>query len=129
MKPSKLSVAVQVDLDGRHVTIRVTAGALTALSQQGLHAVIRRARTLTPGVHVAVDLSTLSEVEASAVRLLHEALEDPGRTGRGGAVRLVLPEAACQIPATVGADAVGDPADGLGRALVLGVGAGREVAA
>jgi hypothetical protein len=116
LKATKSAVAVQVDPDGRHMTIRVTAGALTALSQQGLHAVVGRARTLTPGVQVAVDLSTLLEVEASAVRLLHGAPEDPGRTGRGGAVRPVLPGAACQTPATVGADAGGDHADGLGRA-------------
>ena len=90
----KLSVAVQVDLDGRHVTLRVTAGALTVLSQQGLHAVIGRARTLTPATTVTVDLSTLSRVEASAVGLLRQALEDPGRTGRGGVVRLVMPIAA-----------------------------------
>lgn len=98
---SKLSVAVQVDLDGRHVTIKVTAGALTPLSQQGLHAVIRRARTLTPGIAVTVDLTALTHMDASAVRVLRQALEDPGRTGRGAAVRLVLPVAA--PPAAIGA--------------------------
>ena len=105
----KLSVAVQVDLDGRHVTLRVTAGALTVLSQQGLHAVIGRARTLTPVTTVTVDLSTLSRVEASAVGLLRQALEDPGRTGRGGVVRLVMPIAA--------------------RTAAIGAGTGPEVAA
>ena len=105
----KLSVAGQVDLDGRHVTLRVTAGALTVLSQQGLHAVIGRARTLTPATTVTVDLSTLSRVEASAVGLLRQALEDPGRTGRGGVVRLVMPIAA--------------------RTAAIGAGTGPEVAA
>lgn len=105
----KLSVAVQVDLDGRHVTLRVTAGALTVLSQQGLHAVIGRARTLTPATTVTVYLSTLSRVEASAVGLLRQALEDPGRTGRGGVVRLVMPIAA--------------------RTAAIGAGTGPEVAA
>ena len=105
----KLSVAVQVDLDGRHVTLRVTAGALTVLSQQGLHTVIGRARTLTPATTVTVDLSTLSRVEASAVGLLRQALEDPGRTGRGGVVRLVMPIAA--------------------RTAAIGAGTGPEVAA
>ena len=105
----KLSVAVQVDLDGRHVTLRVTAGALTVLSQQGLHAVIGRARTLTPATTVTVDLPTLSRVEASAVGLLRQALEDPGRTGRGGVVRLVMPIAA--------------------RTAAIGAGTGPEVAA
>ena len=105
----KLSVAVQVDLDGRHVTLRVTAGALTVLSQQGLHAVIGRARTLTPATTVTVDLPTLSRVEASAVGLLRQAPEDPGRTGRGGVVRLVMPIAA--------------------RTAAIGAGTGPEVAA
>ncbi|MGX5359798.1 hypothetical protein [Kocuria sp. KH4] len=127
MKPSKLSVAVQVDLDGRHVTIRVTAGALTVLSQQGLHAVIRRARTLTPATTVTVDLSALSRVEASAVGLLRQALEEPGRTGRGGAVRLVLPAPA---PLTGGSvDGVGDHGGRLPEGSLRGVGAGQEVAA
>ncbi|MGQ1795859.1 hypothetical protein ACT4S5_01785 [Kocuria oceani] len=113
------------------MTIRITAGALTALSQQGLHALIHRARTLTPGILVTVDLTALAPVDDSAVRLLEQALEDPGRTGRGGAVRLVLPVAARPAPSGSAdpAGAAGDHDDGPQQASLLGAGAGHEVAA
>lgn len=87
----KLSVLVQVDLDGHHVTIRVT-GTLTMISQQGLPPLIRRARTLTPGIRVTVDLTMLTRVEAAAVGLLHEALDEAEPTGQGGQVHLLWPE-------------------------------------
>ena len=108
----KLSVAVQVDLDGRHVTLRVTAGALTVLSQQGLHAVI--GRSLRSELLLDRELKTKDLVDAAAsiataFAALRQALEDPGRTGRGGVVRLVMPIAA--------------------RTAAIGAGTGPEVAA
>ena len=87
----KLSVLVQVDLDGHHVTIKVT-GTLTTLSQQGLHPLIRRARTLTPGIEVTVDLTKLTRVEAAAVESLREALNATDSIGQGGPVHLLDPE-------------------------------------
>lgn len=87
----KLSVLVQVDLDGHHVTIKVT-GTLTTISQQGLHPLIRRARTLTPGIQVTVDLTKLTRVDAAAVESLREALDEAASTGQGGPVHLLWPE-------------------------------------
>lgn len=96
---SKLSVLVQVDLDGRHVAIQVT-GALTVVSQQGLHPLIRRGRGLSPGIGVTVDLSVLSSAEPEGLRSLQDAVTDPGLTRRGGEVRVVLPVIAGSIPAS-----------------------------
>ncbi len=70
----KLCVTVQVDLDGR--TLRVLAtGCLTAASQRALHPLIRRARTLTPGIHVTVDCTGTHHVEPTAVELLRAATD------------------------------------------------------
>lgn len=96
-----LSVLVQVDLDDRRVIIKVT-GALTTVSQQGLYPLIRRARALTPGIDVTVDLTGLARFEASAARLLQEALQHVELTGRGAQVQLLLPRPS-SAPAPVSA--------------------------
>jgi hypothetical protein len=77
----KLSVTVPVDLDGR--TIRVLAtGCLTVASQRALHPLIRRARTLTPGIHVTVDCTGVHHVEPTGVELLRAAVDhDEGSDG------------------------------------------------
>lgn len=70
----KLSVTVQVALDGR--TLRVLAtGRLTAASQRALHPLIRRARALTPGIHVTVDCTGAHHVEPAGVELLRAATD------------------------------------------------------
>ena len=77
----KLSVLVQVDLDGRYVRLLVT-GCLTEDSQHALHPLIRRARTLIPPVTVSVDLTAAEHVEAAAVEQLRRATDhDPALTG------------------------------------------------
>ena len=65
----KLSVLVQIDLDGRSVRLVVT-GCLTELNHHVLHPVIRRARTLLPPVTVTVDLTAAKHIEEIAVDLL-----------------------------------------------------------
>lgn len=81
----KISVTVQVDLDGKYVRI-VATGCLTGASQRALHPLIRRARVLTPGIHVIVDLRGAHLVEPVAVDLLRRAV------ARDGAVELALPD-------------------------------------
>ncbi|MEX5270410.1 hypothetical protein [Kocuria sabuli] len=86
----KLSVLVQVDLDGRYVRLLVT-GCLTEDSQHALHPLIRRARTLIPPVTVSVDLTAAEHVEAVAVEQLRRAADhDPSLEGTGP-VELLLP--------------------------------------
>ncbi|MFF0945107.1 STAS domain-containing protein [Kocuria sp. CPCC 205300] len=87
----KLFVLVHVDPDDRRVIIKV-AGALTTVSQQGMYPLIRRARALTPGIEVTVDLTGLTRFEAAGARLLQEALHRAELTGRGAHVRLLLPQ-------------------------------------
>lgn len=87
----KLSVTIQVDLDGKHIRV-LTTGCLTALSHRALHPLIRRARTLSPGVQVLVDLSGAHHIEAAGVTALRWAIDnDDPRPGRGP-VELVLPD-------------------------------------
>lgn len=78
----KISVTVQVDLDGKYVRI-VATGCLTGASQRALHPLIRRARVLTPGIHVIVDLRGAHLVEPVAVDLVaqqaEQHVEDHGR--------------------------------------------------
>lgn len=88
--PHKLSVTVQVDLDGKNVRI-IATGCLTETSQQALHPLIDRARTLVPGIHVTVDLSGAQHVEATGVELLRQALEHDGPRSSPGPVELVVP--------------------------------------
>jgi hypothetical protein len=70
----KLSVTVQIDLDGQSLRI-LAAGCLTAASQRALHPLIRRARTLTPGIHVSVDCTGAHHVEPAGVELLRAATD------------------------------------------------------
>ncbi|MFI7496646.1 hypothetical protein ACH9D2_18250 [Kocuria sp. M4R2S49] len=70
----KLSVLVQVDLEGAYVRLAVT-GCLTEANQHVLYPLVRRARTLIPPVTVSVDLTAADHVEAIAVDLLRWALD------------------------------------------------------
>ena len=70
----KLSVLVQIDLDGRGLCLVVT-GCLTERNHHVLHPVIRRARTLLPPMTVTVDLTGAEHVEATAVDLLRWATD------------------------------------------------------
>jgi hypothetical protein len=88
----KLSVTVQVDLDGRTVRILVT-GCLTEASQRGLHPLVRRARALTPGVHVTVDCTGVEHLEAGGVELLGQALAHGENADRLPPVELLVPDA------------------------------------
>ncbi|MEX5260189.1 hypothetical protein [Kocuria sp. CPCC 205263] len=67
-------MTVQVDLDGQALRVLAT-GCLTAASQRALHPLIRRARTLTPGIHVTVDCTGAHHVELAGVELLREATD------------------------------------------------------
>jgi len=86
----KLSVTVQVDLDGRTVRILV-AGCLTEASQRALQPLIRRARALTPGIHVTVDLTALHHVEAAGVELLRRSADHDEGADRLRPVDYLLP--------------------------------------
>jgi hypothetical protein len=70
----KLSVLVQIDLNGRYVRLLVT-GCVTEANQHVLYRLVHRARTLIPPVMVTVDLTTAQHVETAAVDLLHWALD------------------------------------------------------
>ena len=70
----KLSVLVQVDLDGRHVRL-VVSGCLTEVNHRALCPVIRRARTLVPGIAVIVDATSAQHVEPAAADLLRWSAE------------------------------------------------------
>lgn len=71
----KLSVLVQVDLEGRHLTLAVT-GALTETNQQALPPLVRRARISFPHAHITVDLQHTRLAEATALELLTRNLQD-----------------------------------------------------
>jgi hypothetical protein len=77
----KLSVLVQIDLDGAYVRLAVT-GCLTEANQHALHPLVRRARALIPPVTVSIDLTAAGHIEASAVDLLRWAI-DHDETGDG----------------------------------------------
>lgn len=87
----KLSVTVQVDLDGRTIRILAT-GCLTEASQRALHPLIRRARDLTSGVHVTVDLTGARHVEAVGVNLLRWATDHDDGADRLRPVKFLLPD-------------------------------------
>jgi hypothetical protein len=86
----KLSVLVQVDLDGAYVRLAVT-GCLTEANQHVLHPLIRRARTLIPPVTVNVDLTAAGHVEATAVELLRWAIDHDEILDGTGPVELLVP--------------------------------------
>jgi hypothetical protein len=86
----KLSVLVQVDLDGRHVRL-VVSGCLTEVNHRALCPVIRRARTLVPGIAVVVDVTTAHPVEPAAVELLRWAAEHDDAVQGTPPVEFVLP--------------------------------------
>jgi hypothetical protein len=85
----KLSVLVQVDVDGAYVRLVVT-GCLTEANQHVLYPLVRRARTLIPPVTVSVDLTAAGHVEAIAVDLLRWAVDHDGISD--GAVELLVPD-------------------------------------
>ncbi|MUN62500.1 hypothetical protein GMA12_05000 [Kocuria sediminis] len=85
----KLSVLVQVDLDGRYVRLLVT-GCLTEANQHALHPLIRRARTLIPPVTVSVDLTAAEHVEGNAVGQLRTAVHDDPTLEGTSPVELLL---------------------------------------
>jgi ABC-type transporter Mla MlaB component len=98
----KLSVLVEVDLDGRYVRVSVTGG-LTRTNQQGLHPVLRRARTTLPAARVSVDLSCVHELEPAALDLLREAVEHDEDLGED--LEILAPEAELAEPAAAALDA------------------------
>lgn len=91
----KLSVLVQVDLDGRHVRLVVT-GCLREVNHRALCPVLRRARTLLPGIAVIVDVSSAHHVEAAALDLLHWAAEHEDAVRGTPPVEFVVP---AELPA------------------------------
>jgi hypothetical protein len=86
----KPSVLVQVDLDGRHVRL-VVSGCVTELNHRALCPLVRRARTLVPGIAVVVDLTTAHHVEPAAVDLLRWAAEHEDAVRGTPIVGFVLP--------------------------------------
>ncbi|MFF0989292.1 hypothetical protein [Kocuria nitroreducens] len=86
----KPSVLVQVDLDGRHIRL-VVSGCVTELNHRALCPLVRRARTLVPGIAVVVDLTTAHHVEPAAVDLLRWAAEHEDAVRGTPAVDFVLP--------------------------------------
>ncbi|MEX5261765.1 hypothetical protein [Kocuria sp. CPCC 205263] len=85
-----MSVLVQVDLDGTHVRVLVT-GCVTEANQHVLHPVIERARALTAGVHVHVDLASVQHLEPTAVTLLRAAVDHGGVSSGSGAAGITVP--------------------------------------
>lgn len=87
----KPSVLVQVDLDGRHVRL-VVSGCVTELNHRALCPLVRRARTLVPGIAVVVDLTAAHHVEPAAVDLLRWAADHEDAVRGTAAVDFVLPD-------------------------------------
>lgn len=87
----KLSVTVQIDLDGKHIRILI-AGCLTKYSQAALLPVIRRARYLTPGVLVSLDASPARHIDNVAVDLLRDSMAQEASLDKGLPVEFLLPE-------------------------------------
>ncbi|MGK7221915.1 hypothetical protein ACSNO4_03870 [Kocuria flava] len=85
----KLSVLVQIDLDGAYVRLVVT-GCLTEANQHALHALVGRVRTELPPTTVTVDLTDAVHVEAAAVDLLRWAIAD-GSSPHVSPVRMRVP--------------------------------------
>lgn len=87
----KLPVLVQVDLDGRHVRL-VVSGCLTEVNHRALCPVVRRARTLIPGIAVIVDATSARHVDAGAVDLLRWSAEHEDAVRGTPPVEFVLPD-------------------------------------
>lgn len=83
----RLSVVVQVDVDGRHVVLAVM-GTLTSHNQQALPPLVARARTLFPEAGLTVDLEQARAAEPAALDLLARSLRD----GHPGTVRITAPD-------------------------------------
>lgn len=86
----KLSVLVQIDLDGAYVRLAVT-GCLTEANQHVLYPLIHRARTLIPPVTVSVELTAAAHVEAAAVDLLRWAIDHDETPDGASPVELLVP--------------------------------------
>ncbi|MEX5257848.1 hypothetical protein [Kocuria arenosa] len=76
----RLSVLVQIDLDGRSVRLVVT-GDVTLTNQKALPPLVARARTVLPEATITLDLSAGHLVEPLAVELLERHLTHPALTG------------------------------------------------
>jgi len=86
----KLSVLIQIDLNGAYVRLVVT-GCLTEANQHVLHPLIRRARTLIPPVTVSVDLTDAGHLEATAVESLRWAVDHDPTLHGASPVEVVVP--------------------------------------
>ena len=86
----KLSVLVQIDLDGAYVRLVVT-GCLTEANQHVLYPLVRRARTLIPPVTVHVDLTAAAHVEPAAVDLLRWGIDHDETLDGASPVELLVP--------------------------------------
>ncbi|WP_344119295.1 hypothetical protein [Kocuria aegyptia] len=86
----KLSVLVQIDVDGTYVRLAVT-GCLTEVNMHVLYPLIRRARTLIPPVAVSVDLTAAGHVEPIAVDLLRWAIDHDGTLDGSSPIELLVP--------------------------------------
>lgn len=95
---TKLSVLVQVDLDGADVRLVVT-GCVTEVNQRALQPVIGRARTVLPAAVVSVDLTAAQSVESAAVELLRTGIDHQHPSGT---VELLTPVAGSPQPLTPG---------------------------
>ena len=76
----KISVLADIDMDGTYVSLVVT-GRLTEANQQGLHPLIRQARSMAPGGVISVDLRGAEDVEDGAVESLRWAIGHNNDTG------------------------------------------------
>jgi len=86
----KLSVLVQIDLDGAYVRLAVT-GCLTEANQHALHPLIRRARMLIPPVTLSIDLTCATHIEAAAVDLLRWAIDHDDTLHGASPVDILVP--------------------------------------
>lgn len=86
----KISVTVQIDMDGQDIRI-ITTGCLTRLSQSALLPLIRRARKLTPGARVTLDATPARHIEALGLDLLRDAIDYEVSLSNGPPVHFVVP--------------------------------------
>lgn len=93
----KLSVVVQVDVDGRYVHLLVT-GCLTERNHTGLPPLVERARALAPGAAVDVDLTRAHHVDPGGLERLRRCLDPDDSPGPGGPVRLLTRPAPFGLP-------------------------------